>query len=421
MILALAAQKNWCVFQLDVKSAFLHGELSEDVYVEQPQGYIKKGEEHKVYKLKKALYGLKQAPRAWYSRIEAYFNKEGFQRCEYEHTLFVKREEGNKILIVSLYVDDLIFTGNDHVMLEKFKSSMKEEFDMTDLGRMKYFLGVEVIQDEEGIFIHQGKYAGEILERFNLQCGNAVKNPIVPGSRLSKEGEGSKVDATLYKQLVGSLMYITSTRPDLMFVVCLLSRYMGAPTEQHLQAAKRVLRYLKGTQFHGLFYKRGGGEELIVYTDSDYAGDIDDRRSTSGYAFMLSGAVVAWASKKQPVVTLSTTEAEFVAAAFCACQCVWMRRILEEFGLEQERSTTILCDNSSTIKLSKNPVLHGRNKHIDVRFHFLRDLTKEGVVQLMHCGTSDQVADILTKPLRLEVFVKLREKLGVCVRMMVKE
>lgn len=172
-----------------------------------------------------------------------------------------------------------------------------------------------------------------------------------------------------------------------------------------------MLRYLKGTQSFGVFYKKGGGEELTVYTDSDYAGDTDDRRSTSGYAFILSEGAVAWASKKQPVVTLSTTEAEFVAAAFCACQCVWMRRILEEFGLGQAKSTTILCDNSSTIKLSKNPVLHGRSKHIDVRFHFLRDLTKEGVIQLVHCRTEDQVADIFTKPLRLEVFVKLRESL----------
>ena len=414
MILALAAQEDWVIYQLDVKSAFLHGELSENVYVEQPLGYVKEGEEHKVYKLIKALYGLKQAPRAWYSKIEAYFSKEGFQRCEYEHTLFIKTEAGNKILIVSLYVDDLIYTGNDEGLLQGFKASMEKEFDMTDLGRMKYFLGVEVLQDADGIFIHQTKYAGEILERFNLLNGNEVKNPIVPGTRLSKIGDGDKVDPTTYKQLIGSLMYITSTRPDLIYVVCLLSRYMADPYEQHMKAAKRVLRYLKDTLGFGVFYKRKEVSELMVYTDSDYAGDIDDRRSTSGYAFLLSGGAVAWASKKQPVVTLSTTEAEFVAAAFCACQCVWMRRILEEFGLAQSGSTTIMCDNSSAIKLSKNPVLHGRSKHIDVRFHFLRDLTKDGVVKLVHCGTSEQIADILTKPLSLETFVRLREKLGVC-------
>ena len=152
----------------------------------------------------------------------------------------------------------------------------------------------------------------------------------------------------------------------------------------------------------------------MAYTDNDYVGDTDDKKSTSGYVFLLSGGAVSWASKKQPVVTLSTTEAKFVATTFCACQCIWMRRVLEKIGHSQSKCTTIMCDNSSMIKLSKNPVMHGRSKHIDVRFHFLKDLTKEEVVKLVHCGTNDQVVDILTKPLKLEVFLKLREKLGVC-------
>ncbi|KAG6396851.1 hypothetical protein SASPL_143008 [Salvia splendens] len=273
-----------------------------------------------------------------------------------------------------------------------------------------------VSNDDPVTFDKASKEDKWILERFKLQNGNEVKNPIVPGVKLSKEGDGNRVDCTLYKQLIGSLMYITTTRPDLMFAVCLLSRYMADPRDEHMQAAKRVLRYIKGTLGFGVFYKRGMTEELTVYTDSDYAGDVDNRRSTSGYAFLLSGGAVAWASKKQPVVTLSTTEAEFIAAAYCACQCVWMRRILEEFGLMQSGCTTILCDNNSTIKLSRNPILHGRSKHIDVRFHFLRDLTKNEVVKLVHCGTNDQIADILTKPLKLEAFVRLREKLGVCER-----
>uniref|UniRef100_A0A2N9FH80 Integrase catalytic domain-containing protein n=1 Tax=Fagus sylvatica TaxID=28930 RepID=A0A2N9FH80_FAGSY len=295
-------------------------------------GYEKKGEEYKVYKLKKALYGLKQAPRAWYSRIEAYFVKEGFERCSCEHTLFIKTGDGGKILIVSLYVDDLIFTGNDESMFVKFKNSMKLEFDMTDLGKMKYFLSVEVLQNPEGIYISQRKYAKEVLERFRMEKSNSVKNPIVPGVRLMKDEEGAKVNATMYKQLVGSLMYLTATRPGL-----------------------------------------------------------------------------------DPVVALSTTEAEFVVAASCACQGVWMRRVLEKLGHSQGKCTTVLCDNSSTIKLSKNPVMHGRSKHIDVRFHFLRDLTRDGVVELKHCVTQEQVADIMTKPLKLDVFLKLRESMGVGV------
>ncbi|BFG32621.1 hypothetical protein CerSpe_188960 [Prunus speciosa] len=207
-------------------------------------------------------------------------------------------------------------------------------------------------------------------------------------------------------------MYLTATRPDLMYSVCLISRYMADPTEEHLLAAKRVLRYLKGTLELGLFYAREGAIELFAYTDNDYAGDYDDRKSTSGYVFKLSGGAVAWASKKQPIVTLSTTEAEYVAAVACACQSIWMKRVFNHFSPSQSKCITVFCDNSSAIKLSKNPVLHGRSKHIDVRFHFLRNLTRDGVVELKYCGTSEQLADIMTKPLKLESFVKLRELLG---------
>lgn len=412
-ILALAAHKGWYVYQLDVKSAFLHGELAEAIFVEQPQGFEKQGEEHKVYRLKRALYGLKQAPRAWYSRIETYFVKEGFEKCFCEHTLFTKTSDKGSMLIVSLYVDDLIFTGNSECMFKGFKDSMMREFDMSDLGRMKYFLGVEVIQNAELIFICQKKYAREVLGRFGMEHSNAVQNPIVPGCKLTKNEENAKgVNTTEYKQLVGSLLYLTATRPDLMYAVGLVSRYMERPTEMHLQAVKRILRYLRGTTEFGIIYRKGDEGKLRAYADSDYAGDVDDRKSTSGFVFMLGTGAVSWSSKKQPVVTLSTTEAEFIAAASCACQGVWLRRILGNIGLEQVTSTVIYCDNNSAIKLSKNPVLHGRSKHIDVRFHFLRDLTRDGVVELVYCNTQEQIADIMTKPLKLEAFLKLRDKLG---------
>lgn len=412
MLLALAACKGWEVFQLDVKSAFLHGDLKETVYVEQPEGYIKTGEEHKAYKLKKALYGIKQAPRAWYSRIEEHFLRSGFKKCSHEHTLFIKNEAEEGFLVVSLYVDDLIFTGTDLLVCEEFKNSMKHEFDMTDLGRMKYFLGVEIEQVEEGIFLCQNKYAQEIITRFGMENCNAVKNPIVPGTRLSKEG-GEDVDATQYKQLIGSLMYLTNTRPDIMYVVCFLSRFMAYPKNVHMLAAKRVIRYIKGTSEMGLLYKRSSGEDLLAYTDSDYAGDTDTSRSTSGYVFMMSEAAVAWSSRKQPVVTLSTTEAEYVAASACACQCVWMKMVLDNFGQTRSKSITVLCDNSSSIKLSKNPVFHGRTKHIRVRFHFLRDLVKDGEIKLVYCGTKDQIVDIMTKPLKLDTYEKIRRMMGV--------
>jgi hypothetical protein len=415
LILALAAQKGWTVFQLDVKSAFLHGELEEAVYVEQPEGYVSKGEEHKVLKLKKALYGLKQAPRAWYSRIEGFFMKEGFEKCSHEHTLFLKHTDGGKCLIISLYVDDLIYTGNDVELCEKFKESMKLEFDMSDLGKMKYFLGVKVQQSCEGIHLCQMKYAGEILERFGMGGCNPVKNPIVPGTKLIKDGGEDSENSTLFKQIIGSLMYLSVTRPDIAFVVCMLSKFMTDPKTSHMAAAKRVLRYVKGTTSLGVFYRRSvenSEDDLKVYTDSDYAGNVEDRRSTAGYVFFLSEGAVAWSSRKQPVVTLSTTEAEYVAAAACACHSIWMKRVLNSLGFSSYKCVKIFCDNSSTIKLSKNPIFHGRTKHIDVKFHFLRDLVKEGAVELIHCETREQVADILTKPLKLESFTRLRDLLG---------
>lgn len=414
LVISLAAQNSWPIFQLDVKSAFLHGELKEHVFVTQPPGYVKTGEEYKVYKLKKALYGLKQAPRAWYSRIEAYFLKTGFVKCPYEHTLSIKYENNGKLLIVCLYVDDLIYTGNDRSMFDRFKESMMKEFDMSDLGLMHYFLGIEVVQSTRGIFISQRKYVQELLNKFQMRDCNPTATPAEAGLKLVKDPQGERVDNTLYKQIVGSLMYLTGTRPDIMHVVSLISRFMECPKEMHLAAAKRILRYLKGTIDYGIMYKNGEKSELFGFTDSDYAGDLDDRKSTSGYAFMMGSGAVSWSSRKQSVVTLSTTEAEFVAANSCACQAVWLRQILAALQFKQEGATTIYCDKSSAIKLSKNPVLHGRSKHIDVRYHFLRDLTNNGIIDLVYCKSQDQVADIFTKSLKLTAFQKLRGMLGVC-------
>lgn len=222
--------------------------------VEQPKGYVKKRKEHKVYKLHKVLYGLRQAPKAWFNRIESHFISEGFQKCPTEQTLFIKRNEG-KVLIVSIYVDDLIYTGDDKDMMVEFKNSMMQTFDMTDLGKMRFFLGIEVLQKPKGIFVCQRKYAGDVLKKFAMYESKSLKSPIVPGFKINKNADEVVVDDTYYKQMVGSLMYLMTTRPDIMFSVSLISRYMSRPTELHLQAAKRILRYLKRTTSHGIFYK----------------------------------------------------------------------------------------------------------------------------------------------------------------------
>nr|GEV20990.1 retrovirus-related Pol polyprotein from transposon TNT 1-94 [Tanacetum cinerariifolium] len=259
----------------------------------------------------------------------------------------------------------------------------------------------------------QQKYAKEVLVRFNMWECNGVKNPIVPGTSVTKAGSGSKVDETEYKSLVGSLMYLTVTRPDLMYAVCFISRFMSDPKEDHLALAKKILRYVKSTFDFGLLYERNSKSKLEVYTDSDYARDVEDRKCTSGYACIMSNATICWSSRKQGIVTLSSTEAEYVAATACACHCVWLMGLLKEMNKEGMSSVEIKCDNSSTIKLAKNPVLHRRTKHIDVRFHYMRNLVNDGKIQLVFCPTTDQVADIMTNPVKLDVFEKMRRKLGV--------
>lgn len=299
-------------------------------------------------------------------------------------------------------------------MCDEFKELMMLEFEMSDFGKMRHFLGVEVKQSAAGIFVCQKRYAREVLERFEMEESNAVKNPIIPRTKLTKDENGEKVDETMFKQLARSLMYLTVTSPDLIFGVCLLSRYMASSRVSHWAAAKRILRYLKGTMEFGILYRRGesSSPNLMAFMDSDYAGDLDDRRSMIGCVFLMASGAISWASKKQPVVALSTTEAEYIAASFCATQYVWLRRVLEKIGATEKSATVIQCDNSSTIQLSKHPVLHGKSKHIEVRFHYLRNLVNDEIVKLEYCTTGNQVADIFTKPLKLEQFEKLRALLG---------
>jgi hypothetical protein len=328
MVLAIEAHNIWFMHQMDVKSAFLNGYLEEEVYVRQPPGYEIDKNRDKVYKLRKDLYGLKQTSRVWYSRIDEYLISVGFSRSPSEPTLYTKVNYRGKILIVCLYVDDLIFTGD--LSVDDFKNAMKTEFEMTDLGLMKYFLGIEVDQSDDGIFICQTNYANEVLKRFRMLNFKPTATPIATDIKLSKYDEGSYVDPTLYKRLVGSLMYLTTTRPDIMFAVSLISRFMETPKSTHWKVGKRILRYVAGTIDFGIRYTSSLNFELIGYTDSDFAGSIDDRKNTSRYVFSLGSGVVAWASKKQPIVTLFSTEVEYVATAVAVCQVVWMRRVLNE-------------------------------------------------------------------------------------------
>ncbi|KAK4399803.1 Retrovirus-related Pol polyprotein from transposon RE2 [Sesamum angolense] len=320
-LIAIAANRKWKIYQMDVKSAFLNGYIDEEIYVEQPQGFIAKGSEEKALRLKKALYGLKQAPRAWYSRIDKYFMDRGFRRSLSEPTLYIK-SQGNDTLIVSLYVDDLIYTGNNEKMIQDFKEDMMKTFEMSDLGLMHFFLGIEINQEKEEIFICQRKYTETLLKKFKMESCKTVTTPLVTGEKYQKEDRSQKVDGSMYRSLIGSLLYLTATRPDIMFATSLLSRFMQSPSQVNYGAAKRILRYLRGTKDFGIWYKSTNDAKLVGYTDSDWAGSVDDMKSTSGYTFSLGSGIFSWASKKKATVAQSSAEAEYIAAAATSNQAI---------------------------------------------------------------------------------------------------
>jgi len=290
---------------------------------------------------------------------------------------------------------------------------MSQEFEMIDLRLMSYYLGIEVKQMEEGIFISQENYAKEVLKKFNMSGCNPVNTPVECNIKLFRNDGGEMVNPTLFRSLVGSLRYLTCTRPDICYGVGLVSRYLEAPTVTHLKTAKRILRYIKGTLDFGLLYLPSNDFRLKGYCDSDWAGDVDDRRSTSGFVFYMGDAAFTWSSKKQPIVTLSTCEAEYVAVSSCVTQAIWLRYLLKELHFEQKEATDIGVDNKSAIALAKNPLFHERSKHIDTKYHFLRDHVASKEVQLNYVKTQDQVADIFTKTLKFETFKTLRSLLGV--------
>jgi hypothetical protein len=298
-------------------------------------------------------------------------------------------------------------------MFEEFKKEMTKEFEMTDIGLMSYYLGIEVKQEDQGILITQEGYAKEVLKKFKMDDANPVSTPMECGIKLSKHDEGERVDPSLFKSLVGSLRYLTCTRPDILYAVGVVSRYMEHPTTTHLKAAKRILRYIKGTTNLGLYYSVSDDYKLVGYSDSDWGGDVDDRKSTTGFVFYIGNTAFTWMSKKQPIVTLSTCEAEYVAATSCVCHAIWLRNLLKELNLPQEEPTKIFVDNKSAIALAKNPVFHDQSKHICTRYHYIRECVANNNVKLEYVKTHDQAADIFTKPLKREDFVKLRYLLGV--------
>ncbi|GJT71912.1 retrovirus-related pol polyprotein from transposon TNT 1-94 [Tanacetum coccineum] len=410
ILLAYACALDFRLFQMDVKSAFLNGFINEEVYVAQPPGFIDFAKPNHVYRLKKALYGLKQAPKAWYDRLKAFLIKHDYTMGMVDNTLFTKKKDSN-IIIVQIYVDDIIFGSTCQEMCDDFAKIMHDEFEMSMMGELNFFLGLQIKQLEDGIFFNQSKYIKEMLKKFGLEDSKPMKTPMSTETKLTKDEEGESVDNTKYRGMIGSLLYLTASRPDIMFSVCLCARFQEDPKTSHLEAVKRIFRYVKGTTHLGLWYPKGSGIETIVYADSDHAGDYVDRKSTSGICTFMGCCLTSWFSKKQTALAISTTEAEYVSAGKACQQALWMKQALVDYGIRLD-DIPIMCDNKGAIDLSKNPVQHSRTKHIEIRHHFLRDNVQKGNISIEKVSSEDNIADILTKPLKREPFNYLRLGLG---------
>ena len=416
LLLAYAVQNDMLIHQMDVVTAFLNGELEEEIYMEQPDAYIEPGKEHLVCRLKKSLYGLKQAPRCWNKAFREYLISIGFQQSEADPCVYIQAKD-DAITIIAVYVDDLILITKTKEEMEQVKDSLKIKFKMKDMGKLHYCLGVSIEQDDEQkcLWIHQKQYILNMLAKHGMTDAKTVSTPSDTSVKLEKDDGVSKdVDGTKYQSLVGSLLYAAiATRPDIAHAVGVVSKFNARPSEAHLTAAKRILRYLKGTSNLALKYKKSDEEIPIGYSDADWAGDMDDRHSTSGNLFLMSGGAVSWMSKKQATVALSTAEAEYVALSSAAQEAVWIQKLLSDLGTPPDKPMTMMEDNQGAIAIAKNPVAHARTKHIDIRHHYVRELVQKRLIELCYCQTDDMVADVLTKPLTRARFEKLRLLMGI--------
>lgn len=422
VVLALTTVFDLDIEQIDVKTAFLNGILpdNESVYVEAPVGYqlLGKDTEGKCCKLLKGLYGLKQSARLWYKTAQTVFVKLGFRRSQADHCLFIK-----KGLWVLVYVDDQLIIGSQS-KIRDFKRSFAEEFTITEIGTANFYLGMHIDRDrkERLMKVSQPLYAEKILEKVRMKEARTCKVPMEAGlvKVLRKNSDqATAVEIARYRSEIGSMMYImTQTRPDLGYPIAKLSKYLSNPSSTHQKALTTAYRYLRGTADKGLVYGRNidpkdpSTTQVYGYTDSDFASDPDTRKSTSGFVFMLAGAAVSWRSKQQEIVTKSSCEAEYVAVDSAASEAVWLRLLLSELGYPQN-PTTIYVDNNGSIDLAHNPENHNRTKHIDVRFHYIRQLVENNEVELPWIETGKMLADTLTKPLGPAKFIQFRAQMGV--------
>ena len=427
-LLTLGAVLDWEIHQMDVKTAFLNGELEEEIFIRQPEGYRVKGKEHMVCKLIKSLYGLKQAPRVWHTALTDYLISCGFRPLTVDRCVYVKNDNG-KICIVSAYVDDLLIIGNTTSVMNHFKKQLHAKFKMTDLGEVNYMLGWHIKRDRSRklIFINQEQYAEKVLKTYGFENARPVKTPMETNTtcqfsdRPTTDEDVAAMSHVPYRQVVGSLMYLmVGTRPDLATVIRETSQHLTNPGKKHWDVLKRTLCYLRGTTTHGI---RLGGEHglsmlqkgnmLSASVDASYA-QSENRRSVTGYVtFLFGNSPISWRSQKQTLVTLSSTESEYVALSSTVQEILYLRSLTSDLGFPQVGPVPVQEDNTSCMKITKNPSCHGHTKHIDIKYHFNQQAYARKIIDLVQCPTSDMIADTFTKALPSPAFIKHRSAIGI--------
>jgi Reverse transcriptase (RNA-dependent DNA polymerase) len=407
-IFALAAIEDLELESVDISGAYLNGELDEEVYMKQPEGFEEKGKDW-YWRLLKSLYGLKQAGRQWHKKLNEVLEQVGFKRTVCEHSIWVF-QRGEERVIIPVFIDDMTIAARSKEAIQQVKDDLRKHFKLRDLGPTSFLLGVEVKRNRSTrtLTLSQRQYILDLLERFSLSDCNTVTTPLDPSIRLSSAHSPQTPEdieamrSVPYLQAVGALMYLAvATRPDISYTVGVLARFSKNPGPLHWKAVKHLFRYLKGTLDYKLTYSRSTHptELFVTYTDADHAGNPDNGRSTSGYIVKMGDGAISWSSRLQGIVALSTTEAEYVAATSAAQEILWLRNLFTELGYKFDSPSTLYIDNQSALSVAKNPEHHGRMKHLDLRFYWLRDEVDKGVINVVHLPTDEMPADVLTKAL----------------------
>jgi Reverse transcriptase (RNA-dependent DNA polymerase) len=391
-----------------VKNAFLQGTLDEEVYMTLPPGYKKEGNANTVCKLNKSIYGLKQSPRAWYGKLSSYLISCDVSSAD--HSLFSKIDN-NCIIIILVYVDDIIITGNNLEEIKRVKEKLKQNFDIKDLGLLKYFLGIEIAHSPKGLFISQRKYTLDLLKETGKLASKPTSTPMEGRYTLNNEDGELLEDINHFQRLIGKLNYLTVTRSDISFSVSQISKFMHTPRTSHLNAIDRILRYLKGTPGKGVWMKNNNSNDICGYSDADWAGSFD-RKSTTGFYTFVGGNLATWKSKKQNVVARSSAEAEYRAMASTASELIWIKQLLADMGIETQNPMKMFCDNQAARHIASNPVFHERTKHIEIDCHFVREKIQAKEIETPFVRSNNQLADIFTKELEPRPFRENLDKLG---------